>query len=232
MSPDLQRAKPNARRSPTPRAVWRPAGICVALLLLLASAAAASDGAAITYRKVFRGSSPEFMEIKVPEDGACTWDIRSLNEEPDAQPFEIRPALRAKIFELSASLKNFKGVELDVKRRIANLGEKTFRYERGNEVYEVKYNYTTDPVAVQLQMIFEGLARQQEHLRMLLHRMRYDRLGVNQTLLNFEADLDRKIIPEPEQLLPALEQLANDPRYVDIARQRARALIERIRNPR
>jgi hypothetical protein len=62
--------------------------------------------------------------------------------------------------------------------------------------------------------------------------MRYDRLGVNQALLNFEMDLDRKVIPEPERLLPALEQLAADARYVDIARQRARMLIERIKASR
>jgi len=30
-------------------------------------------------------------------------------------------------------------------------------------------------------------------------------------------------------LLPALEAIANDPRFLEIARQRARALIERIR---
>jgi hypothetical protein len=192
--------------------------------------ALAADGATITYRKVFKGSSPEFIEVKVSENGGNSYDLRLLSEDPDPQPFEVSPALRAKIFELAGQLRNFKGAQLDVKRRIANLGEKTFVYQRGSESNEAKFNYTTDQAASQLQLIFEGLARQQEHLRTLLHRMRYDRLGVNNALLSFEADFDRHIIPEPERLIPTLEQLAGDSRYVDIARQRARNLIERIKN--
>jgi hypothetical protein len=49
--------------------------------------------------------------------------------------------------------------------------------------------------------------------------------------MNFETDLNHKILPEPERLLPVLQQIAADPRFVEIARQRSRALIERIRNP-
>jgi hypothetical protein len=206
-----------------------------AVILFLAffdPAVVASTNATITYRKIFKGSSPEFLEVKVSESGGCTYDIRLLSEDPDPQSFEVGPALRTKIFELAGQLANFKDAQLDVKRRIANLGEKTFRFERGTESHEASFNYTTNPAATQLQMIFEGLGRQQEHLRTLLHRMRYDRLGVNNALLSFETDLDRKILPEPERLLPALEQLAADSRYVDIARQRARGLIERIKNPR
>lgn len=198
-------------------------------VLLFSHTAQAAEPATITYRKIFKGSSPEYVEVKISETGACTYDIRTLADEAEPLPFEVSGALRAKIFELAGQLKNFKDADLDVKRRIANLGEKTFRFERGSESYETKFNYTTHPAATQLMMIFEGLGRQQDHLRLLLHRMRYDRLGVNKALLSFEADLDRKIIPEPERLLPALEQLAADARFVEIARHRARALIERIR---
>ena len=80
--------------------------------------------------------------------------------------------------------------------------------------------------------IFEGLARQQDHLIKLQRRMRYDRLGVNEALLQFESDLNHKVLPEPERLLPTLEQIANDPRFVEIARHRARALAERLRSAR
>ncbi|MCL5286908.1 MAG: hypothetical protein M1453_02795 [Acidobacteria bacterium] len=214
---------------------FRPWRFCILLLLCVANCGVplfAADPATVSFRKVFKSSSPEFVEIRVREDGAATYDIRAINEEPDAQPFEVSAALAAKIFQLSTQLNNFRGLELDTKRRIANLGEKTFRYERGNESAEVKFNYTIDATANQLLMIFEGLTRQQDHLRTLLHRMKYDRLGVNNALLNFETDLDRKILPEPERLLPVLQQIAADSRFVDIARQRARALVERIRNPR
>ncbi len=202
------------------------------LLLLFSLPVFSADGATVTYRRVFKSSSPEFIEIKVSENGRCTYDIRQLADPPGAQPFEVGEALRAKTFELAAQLNDFRDLRLDVRRRIANLGEKTFRYERGGEAHEVSFNYTLNSTANQLMQIFEGLARQQEHLTLIQRRMRYDRLGVNDALLQFEADLNRKLIPEPERLLPALEQIANDPRFVDIARQRARALTDRIRNPR
>ena len=52
-----------------------------------------------------------------------------------------------KIFELAGQLKQFKGLDLDVHRKIANLGEKTFRWEAPGESYEVKFNYTLNTQA-------------------------------------------------------------------------------------
>lgn len=202
------------------------------LPLLLLLPVLTSEDATITYRRVFKASNPEFIEIKVGENGTATFDIRQLVDPPGAQPFEVGPALRAKIFELARQLDDFRDLQLDIRRRIANLGEKTFRYERGTEAHEAHFNYTLNSTANQLMQIFEGLARQQEHLVLLQRRMRYDRLGINDALLQLESDLHRKLLPEPERLVPVLEQIANDSRFVDIARQRARALAERIRNPR
>jgi hypothetical protein len=134
------------------------------------------------------------------------------------------------MFDLAAQLKHFQGQDLDVHRKIAYLGEKTFRWESGAEVHETKFNYTLNPAATQLLRIFEGLARQQEHADQISRRMRYDRLGVNDALLQFESDLNRSLLPEPQRLLPMLEQIASDPKFVDVARQRARSLAERIRH--
>lgn len=207
------------------------AGALLPGLFSLAIALTAADAPTVTYRRVFKSSSPEFIEITVREAGGSTYDIRQLDEPAGPASFDVGAPLRAKIFELAGQLNEFRDLQLDVRRRIANLGEKTFRYERGREVHEVTFNYTLNPTANQLMQIFEGLARQQEHLAKLQRRVKYDRLGVNEALLQFEADLNRKALPEPERLLPTLEQIANDSRVVEIARQRARVLAERIRNP-
>jgi hypothetical protein len=79
--------------------------------------------------------------------------------------------------------------------------------------------------------IFEGLARQQELVALLERRMKYDRLGINDALLQFETDLNHKLLPEPQRALPTLDQIAGDSRFVQVGRQRARALAERIRHP-
>ena len=198
---------------------------------LAASAAAANPGGAtITYRRVFKGSVPEFIEIKIREQGKATFDIRQLDDDVDAEPFEVGAPVQKKIFDLAGELKNFAIPSLDIQKKIANLGEKTFRYENGAEVHETSFNYTMNSPATQLMQIFEGLARQQQDLVLLQRSAKFDRLGINDALMQFESDMDHRLLPEPERLLPVLDQIAGDPHFVEIARSRARALAERIRN--
>jgi hypothetical protein len=187
--------------------------------------------AKLTFRRIFKSSSPEFIQIVVRDDSdAATYEIRQLDDDPGASPFEVSAALRAKMFDLAGQLNHFQGQDLDVHRKIANLGEKTFRWESSSEAHETKFNYTLNSAATQLLQIFEGLARQQEHFDLITRRMKYDRLGINDALLQFEADLNRSLLPEPKRVLPVLDQIAGDSRFVDIARQRARSLAERIRH--
>jgi len=188
--------------------------------------------AKLTFRRIFKSSAPEFIEITIREDAdQATYDIRQLDEDPEKLQFEVGAPLRAKMFELAGELNHFQGQDLDVHRKIANLGEKTFRWEKGTQAYEAKFNYTLSAPASQLLQIFEGLARQQELLMLLERRMKYDRLGINDALLQFETELNRKLLPEPQRALSTLDQIADDPRFVEIGRQRARALAERIRHP-
>jgi hypothetical protein len=190
----------------------------------------APGNATITFRKVFKTSFPEFVEIKLNQQGVGTADLRQLDEDPNPQAFEIGASLAQKIFALAAKLHNFQGVDLEVHRRLANLGEKTLIYESGGETHETKFNYTLDDSASQLVTVFEGLARQTTDLSDLVRTMRYDRLGVNDVLQTMETDYDHKLIPEPERLLPTLDQLAGDEKFIDIARQKARTLATRIRS--
>jgi len=203
--------------------------LCVAPFAVAATASPAGNW--FTYRRVFKSSVPEFIEIRVQENStAATYEIRQLDEDAGASPFEIGLALRTKMFQLVSELHHFKGLDLDVHRKIANLGEKTFRWDAGTESSQVKFNYTLNSAATQLLQICEGLARQQELIELLQRRIKYDRLGVNDALLQFENDLSKAVLPEPERALPLLDQIAGDPRFVEIARQRSRALAERIRH--
>jgi hypothetical protein len=206
------------------------AALTFAAVVLGTAAFGAGDTATVTFRKIFKQSFPEFVEIKVAENGQASYDIRQLDEQPSPQPFAVSRPIVEKIFQLAAQLHHFDGPSLDIHRKIANLGEKTFRYEKGGEVHETTFNYTLDANASQLLDLFEGLGREQIDLNSLERAMRYDRLGVNDAVLRLESDYNGKLIPEPERLLAALDQLAADERYLDIARQRARNLAGRIRN--
>jgi hypothetical protein len=193
-------------------------------------AGAASANATVTYRKIFKSSYPEFVEIKVTESGAGTSDIRQLSDESNPRPIQIGPSIVKQIFDLAGQLHHFDGVDLEMHRRIANLGEKTFGYERGTEAHHVTFNYTLNHTAAQLLDIFEGLARQQTDLADLERTMRYDPLGVNDVIMQIEKDLDHKLLPEPGQFLASLDRVAADPHFIDIARDRARKLAMRIRS--
>jgi len=215
--------------------------ICLAIVLFscfprtfaqsrTADASDSFHGPTVTFRRIFKSSYPEFAEIKINEDGSGTYDIRQLDDTPSPQPMQIGQALAHKLFELTAELHNFHDVDLDVHRRIAHLGQKTFVYEKGTEKFQVTFNYTLNSAANQLLAIFDGLQRQELDLSDMVRTMRYDHLGVNDVMTRVQSDIRNKLLPEPEALLPTLDQLAANDELVDIARQRARAIAEQIRN--
>ena len=97
------------------------------------------------------------------------------------------------------------------------------------EAHETHYNYTLNRPATQLALVFEGLFLQERDLMDLEQKLKYDRLGVNDSLRQFETDLAQQALPEPDQFLGVLDRIGADTRVIDVARQRARALAERIR---
>jgi len=220
--------------------LWLAGSACVAATADIATpgqsaqrSAADSNGAEITFRRVFKSSTPEFIEIIVSEGSdTASYEIRQLDDDPGAISFAVGAPLRAKMFALAGQLNHFQVQDLDVHRKIASLGEKTFRWRQGTVSYETKFNYTLNAAATQLLQIFEGLARQQENFELLSRRLKYDRLGINDALLECDSDYTRGLLPEPQTLLPLLDQIAGDAHLVDIARQRARSLGDRIRHPK
>jgi hypothetical protein len=202
--------------------------IVLAAPLLRAQTASAGEPT-IVFRKVFKSSYPEFVEIKVPQNGACTADIRQLSDDPSPQPFQLDASVVQRIFGLAADLHDFNGVNLEIHRRIANLGAKTFIYQDGAQVYQTTFNYSTNASAQQLVDLFENLAREQGDLSDLQRAMQYDHLGVYDVVQRIEKDYDDKLFPDPSALLPALDKLALDSTYVNVARDVARNLAGRIR---
>jgi hypothetical protein len=188
-------------------------------------AVATAPAATIAYRKVFKSSTPEFVEIKVGRDGQSTYDIRQLDDQPNPEPFPVSAALTAKIFALAADLQNFDGIKLDVRRRVANLGEKTFFYEKDGVTNKVSFNFTTNGSANKLVSIFEGLSLEDQYADQLHRSMRYDPLGLNDILIHLERDLGADMLPDPQALAPLLKQIATNSKYLDIARRRAQAVL-------
>ncbi len=180
----------------------------------------------ITYRKIFKGSTPEYVQIKVDRSGAATYDIRQLDDPPSPQPFQVSAALTSRIFSLAADLQDFNGVQLNVRRLIANLGEKTFLYQGDGRTSQVSFNYTVNKTANDLMGIFDGLSLENQYIDQLRRSMRYDPLGLNDVLTRLESDLESNALAEPRALGPVLRKIAADPQLLDIARERARRILD------
>jgi hypothetical protein len=200
----------------------------VCIFCLAAAELLAADPPKITYTKSFPGSTPPYIEITVDKEGHGVYKEAPDDEDPVA--FQLSPAEAESVFALAAKLDHFsRPIEAGVK--VAFMGDKIFRWENGAEKHEVKFNYSVNPEALQLWDWFERMAESEQKFSVLKTAARFDRLGVNQAVLELEAAWDRGRLAAVEQFLPLLDQIAKSDRYMHMARQRAANLAEEMRNP-
>ena len=201
---------------------------CV-LPLLLAAALQAAAGPAIVYSKSFPGSVPAYVSVHIEKDGAAVYKEAPEDEEPVA--FKLAPPDVGTIFALAEKLDRFKR-PLESNLKVANMGVKTFRFEHGTEKNEVKFNYSLDEDAKALLDWFERIAETQMLFANLERTLRFDRLGVNKSLLQVEAAYDRNRLVGIERFLPLLDRISKNDSYMHMARERAAAIADAFRNPK
>ncbi len=109
------------------------------------------------------------------------------------------------------------------------MGVKTFRWEDGPDKHEVQFNYSEDPDAKALADCFEKIS-ESEQIRIDLERtVRFDKLGVHESLRQLEVAWDRKRLVAPQQFLPMLDRVAKNEGFLHMARERAARLAETFR---
>jgi len=198
-------------------------------VLLFLAAVFAAIGIAeprIVYSKVFPGSTPPYVSIAVEQNGAVSYKESPDEEEPEK--FDLEPAATAAIFELAHKLNHFAG-KLESGLKVANMGQKTLRWEDGATTSEAKFNYSQDDSVRQLQEWFERITDSERALLELKHALRYDKLGVYQALLKLETIWDAKRLAGSAQMLPVLDRIAENDAYIHMARERAANLAAAIR---
>jgi hypothetical protein len=189
---------------------------------------AADVPAKLTYSRTFKGSTPEYLLITVDSKGLGTFEGHKLDEAQSPRPFQLSVGTTERIFALAGQLHNFQFVDLDSHKKVANLGQKTLTYEQGENVHRVVFNFTENRMAQELVEIFEAVGAVEEHISTLEFGMKYDPLGLPQELLQIQIELNRKSLTGPEMLLPTLEKIAHDSRFLHLAQVRAQQIIERI----
>jgi hypothetical protein len=198
------------------------------VLLVLAAALATAAEPRIVYSKYFKGSSPELAVITLEKSGHATYKEAQDDERP--LQFQLSGADAAQIFDLAAKLDRFSH-PLESPAKVANMGMKTFRYEDGPAVTEVKFNYTEDFNGRLLGDCFERIAETEQVYINLERSVKFDKLGVNQALLLVEVTLDKKRLVAPDQFLPLLDRIVKNDSFMHMSRERAARLAEIFRTP-
>lgn len=202
----------------------------IALCLAAASGLLAADvSPKLHYTKSFPGSVPAYVSIELLPTGEGIYKEAPEDENP--VDFKISPDDTRQMFALAEKLERFKR-PLEANLKVANMGMKTFRFEQGSIKNEQKFNYSLDLDAQAMLDWFERLTETQRLHFDLERTAKFDRLGVNKTLLQIEAAHDRRRLVGLDRFLPLLDRVAKNDAYLHMARERAATLADTIRNPK
>jgi hypothetical protein len=196
------------------------------IALALAGVGLLSAGdARVFYSKYFKGSKPEYVAITVERSGQTAYK-ETVAEEPLLM--RMTEAEAKEIFDLAEKLDRFqRPIESGLK--VAHMGIKTFRWEDGPARHEVQFNYSEDPDAKALADWFEKIS-ETEQVRIDLERtVRFDKLGVHESVRQLEVAWDKKRLVAPQQFIPMLDRVAKNESFIHMARERAAKLAETFR---
>src|SRR5579871_5712094 len=192
-------------------------GFAAAVFLLSTAPLILAQGPRIVYTKVFKGSKPDYVAITLERTGKA--EYKEAPDDANPLQFQMAESDVRQIFELAGKLDNFKR-PLESGLKVANMGIKTFRFEDGAPGSEVKFNYSQDPDAVALVDWFDRIGETEQHYLDLDRTAHFDKLGVNQVLLQLQLTFDRKRLVAPEQFLPLLDRVSKNESYLHIDRER------------
>jgi len=182
----------------------------------------------ITFTKTLKGSSPEYMALSIDASGEGSCDLRKLDDAPDPHPLRISAATTSRIFSLAQALNNFRSNDLESRHKVANMGLKTLTYEGGGETNKVQYNYSENRTAVELSETFEKIGNVEEQIAQLEYAMKYDHLSLPEDLLQIEEGLNDHDYIEAALMIPTLEKISANPRFLHLAQSRAQEIVQRI----
>lgn len=197
-------------------------------MIELAFLLAVSADPSIFYSKSFPGSTPAYVEVQLERDGSIVYKEKPDDDQP--VKFSLKQEEADAIFALADKLDHFKN-KLESDLPVARMGEKTFRWINGSETHEQKYNYSTSEDAKALQDWFEKITETEMHLFNLERTVRFDKLGVNKTLLQLETSWDKRRLLAVNQFEPWLNRVIKNESYLNMDRDRAQKLLDSFKNP-
>ena len=168
------------------------------------------------------------MTLAIDANGAGVYDSHKLNDPPNPRGMQLSAGTTEQLFSLAQSLNYFRSLTLESRHRVANMGLKTLAYEAGGEINKVQYNFTQNHAAQQLTDMFEKIGNVEEEIAQLEYDMKYDHLGLPEILRRIQLGLADHYYVEPALLIPTLEKIAANPRFLHVAQSRAQEIMQSV----
>ncbi len=195
------------------------------LTVLLAFAGTLAGGQKLIFTKTFPQSQPPYVRIAVEESGAG--EFRTSPQDDQPVQFQLSDAEKTELFGLANKV-DF-GQKLEAPMRVAQMGLKTIRFENAGRTVEQTFNYTQNLDARALTDWFERISESEMCYLDLERTAKYEKIGVNEAILQIQADWERKRLVAPKQFLPLLDRIVKSESYVKMARARAANLADTFR---
>lgn len=199
----------------------------VSLLFASVATIMVASEARLTFVKSFPKSSPEYVSIWVERSGKA--EFRTEPEDQWPIKIQLAPEEATAMFELAEKLDLTQTLEAPIK--VANMGAKTLRYEHDDKHAEQRFNYSQDPTAGALLSWFERISESEMIYISLERAMKFDKIGVNDVLLQLQAAWERKQLVAAQQFLPMLDKVSKNEGFLTMARHRASDLADTFRAP-
>jgi hypothetical protein len=195
-------------------------------------AASGSDQAVVTFTLDFPASQPEHYSIRVPSDGPGHYQssgrLSSDSDVTDSFDFDfiLSSETRSKIFALAAKAGYFQH-DLDSHRKnMAFTGKKTLSYKDARRAGDSTYNVSSNAAAVDLTSLFQNLSSTLEFGHRLDYDRRYQKLALDEELKRMQEMAQTNLLVEVAAIHPILEQIIADQSVINVARARAKRMLE------
>jgi hypothetical protein len=145
---------------------------------------------------------------------------------PEIVTFTMDPATVRHVFELARQTDYFRGDFDYRKHRIADTGSKTLAYADASRAGRTAYNWSENSAIAELTRIFTGVAATLDFAPRLEYLLAHDKLGLDQELGNMERLAVSGELAELQIVAPVLQRIAADTSVMNVARERARRLLQ------
>jgi hypothetical protein len=177
---------------------------------------------------------PRAYTLDVHEDGSATYTAiyaASVAGDPAVQqverPIHIHGLFVSRLFQAARKDHFFASNCADGHRRVAFTGKKTLAYAGPDGSGSCTFNYSREKELNRITSELVAVGYTLQVGKRLKQEHRYDRLSLADELEGLQEALRDGRALDPENIAPELEAIANDGAVLDLARARARSLLER-----